>query len=285
MRYAGAQQAATLTCLRTFPRQPCGIVSAQAEHGHTPALSLLTRANRAPHCRLPLPGMAKRMGDTVPTKGLAALGRLDLDSSGLLIFSNDGVLAKKLIGSIDVEKEYEVVVAPQTHVSESEWAASQKAPWKQHAQRRVLAREQGQQYQTARDINPGEHWRTMDLDREHLGDITEGLGVADMDHALAILNAGMLQLDRKLLRPALVERVGVNPPLQGIDLDADAPPTETWRFVLTEGRKRQIRRMCALVGVDVVALRRLRVGTLWLGDLQQSQWQVVQPRDILGGEL
>ena len=243
--------------------KPCGFVSNQAEHGHTPAMSLLTSANRAPHCRLPLPeGVAKRMGAAIPTKGgsnkgLAPLGRLDLDSSGLLIFSNNGVLAKKLIGSNNVEKEYEVVVA------------RRRRKKKQHSQQ-------------GRDHNRREHWRTMDHDREHLREITNGKGVVDMEHALAILNGGMLQLDQKLLRPAVVER-RVGTPLEGMEF-LQEPTAQTWTFVLTEGRKRQIRRMCALVGVDVIALRRLRVGQLWLGDLRQSQWQVVQPQDILGGD-
>ena len=52
--------------------KPCGFVSNQAEHGHTPAMSLLTSANRAPHCRLPLPeGMAKRMGAPIQSVHMA----------------------------------------------------------------------------------------------------------------------------------------------------------------------------------------------------------------------
>jgi 23S rRNA pseudouridine2604 synthase len=240
--------------------KPCGFVSNQAEHGHTPAMSLLTSANRAPHCRLPLPeGVAKRMGAAIPTKGgskgLAPLGRLDLDSSGLLIFSNNGVLAKKLIGSNNVEKEYEVVVA------------RRRRKKKQHSQQ-------------GRDHNRREHWRTMDHDREHLREITNGRGVVDMEHALAILNGGMLQLDQKLLRPAVVER-RVGTPLEGMEF-LQEPTAQTWTFVLTEGRKRQIRRMCDLVGWQATAIKRVRIGNLRLGGLNIGNWATLPEASVKG---
>ncbi len=45
------------------------------------------------------------------------------------------------------------------------------------------------------------------------------------------------------------------------------------RFVLREGRKRQIRRMCELVGLQVVGLSRVRIGRVMLGDLPVGQWR------------
>ena len=48
---------------------------------------------------------------------------------------------------------------------------------------------------------------------------------------------------------------------------------EQLRFVLTEGRKRQIRRMCELVGLHVVGLKRVRMGRVALGALPPGQWR------------
>ncbi|MEX3825329.1 pseudouridine synthase, partial [Paraburkholderia sp. BR14262] len=48
---------------------------------------------------------------------------------------------------------------------------------------------------------------------------------------------------------------------------------EQLRFVLREGKKRQIRRMCELVGLKVVGLKRVRMGRVLLGALPQGQWR------------
>ena len=73
--------------------KPPGFVSAQPEPGQIPAARLLTQAN------------LWRAGAEAPvaiTKhaSLAPLGRLDQDSRGMLLLSEDGVLAKALIGEI-----------------------------------------------------------------------------------------------------------------------------------------------------------------------------------------
>jgi 23S rRNA pseudouridine2604 synthase len=81
--------------------KPVGIVSAQPDPGQIPAARLLTKAN--------LSGA----GATIPDSRapLAPLGRLDMDSRGLLILSEDGVLAKALIGPESaLDKEYLVLV-------------------------------------------------------------------------------------------------------------------------------------------------------------------------------
>jgi 23S rRNA pseudouridine2605 synthase len=55
----------------------------------------------------------------------------------------------------------------------------------------------------------------------------------------------------------------------------------TWlEIVLTEGKNRQVRRMCAAIGHDVLDLVRVRVGALALGDLPPGQWRVLGPADI-----
>jgi 23S rRNA pseudouridine2604 synthase len=115
-----------------------------------------------------------------------------MDSRGLLILSEDGVLAKALIGPAStLEKEYRVFV---------------------------------------------------------MGEITED--------KLAVLRHG-LELDDRQLRPAEVEVI------------AD----QRLRFVLKEGRNRQIRRMCELVDLKVVDLFRVRVGGLTLGDMPEGRWR------------
>jgi 23S rRNA pseudouridine2604 synthase len=48
------------------------------------------------------------------------------------------------------------------------------------------------------------------------------------------------------------------------------------RFVLREGKKRQIRRMCELVGLKVTGLKRVRIGKVLLGDLPQGQWRFLR---------
>jgi 23S rRNA pseudouridine2604 synthase len=170
--------------------KPIGYVSGQAEDGHRPAASLV----------LPSTQMA---GDTQrfqPShlKGLAPAGRLDIDSTGLLVLTQDGRVARQLIGDDSkVEKEYLVRVE----------------------------------------------------------------GVLD-PRGLALLNHG-LELDGKKLRPAQV--AWANP--------------EQLRFVLTEGRKRQIRRMCELVGLKVTGLKRVRIGRVRLGDLPLGQWRFLRENE------
>jgi 23S rRNA pseudouridine2604 synthase len=50
---------------------------------------------------------------------------------------------------------------------------------------------------------------------------------------------------------------------------------QTLRFVLTEGRNRQIRRMCELVELRVMDLLRVRIGPLELGDLSEGRWRLL----------
>ncbi|HLU82997.1 MAG TPA: pseudouridine synthase [Trueperaceae bacterium] len=50
--------------------------------------------------------------------------------------------------------------------------------------------------------------------------------------------------------------------------------------VLTEGRKRQLRRMMGAVGYDVDRLVRTRLGTLELGTLQPGQWRALRAEEL-----
>lgn len=166
--------------------KPVGIVSAQPERDQIPAARLLTRTS--------LIGPPRNM----PTKRtrLAPLGRLDQDSRGLLLLSEDGVLAKAVIGpESKLDKEYLVRVE---------------------------------------------------------GRIDEG--------KLKLLRHGLM-LDGRQLKPAKVSL---------------AEP-QVLRFVLIEGRNRQIRRMCDLVALEVIDLKRIRIGPLNLGDLPEGKWRALAP--------
>lgn len=67
--------------------------------------------------------------------------------------------------------------------------------------------------------------------------------------------------------------------------DNDAPvrhrrafPCRDWfqlRFILREGKKRQIRRMCEQVGLEVLGLKRVRVGKVMLGNLPVGKWRLL----------
>jgi len=84
--------------------KPVGVVSSQPEAGQIPAVRLLTRQALWGESAI-IPGRDSR---------LAPVGRLDKDSRGLLILSEDGVVAKAVIGPAStLEKEYRVRVTGQ----------------------------------------------------------------------------------------------------------------------------------------------------------------------------
>ncbi|GAB1233622.1 pseudouridine synthase [Ferrigenium sp. UT5] len=169
--------------------KPVGYVSGQAEDGHQPAV-VLVRPEK--HWKLdPSP----QRFEPRHLKSLVPAGRLDIDSTGLLVLTQDGRIAKQLIGEdSNIEKEYLVRVS--------------------------------------------------------------GRIAAD---GLEKLNYG-LSLDGKKLKPANV----------------------TWqnddqlKFILREGKKRQIRRMCELVGLKVTGLKRVRIGKVKLEKLPMGQWRYLR---------
>ena len=182
---AQTQLASSLTVVI---HKPPGIVSAHPEPGQTQASDILTRKGWRGE------GAAPTTHDT----SLPPLGRLDMESRGLLILSEDGVLAKAIIGP------------------------------------------------------------DSELDKEYLVEVRGAI----TPQKLGMLRHG-LQLDRRQLRPAKV------------DVVAD----QTLRFILTEGRNRQIRRMCDLVSLNVVDLHRIRIGPLELGDLPEGAWRALTPSE------
>ena len=118
--------------------KPRGYVSGQAEHGHPPAIRLLTPRNRLWEEEETEDRGPRRRDNNDHWRGFAPAGRLDLDSTGLLVFTKNGVLAKKLIGaSSSVEKEYIVDVVPAVKPTRRELAIDPSffLPSRQHQQK------------------------------------------------------------------------------------------------------------------------------------------------------
>ncbi len=231
-KQAQNQQAAQVTILLN---KPLGYVSGQAEDGHEPAVVLVQPQNRWRDDRAPMRFNGAQL------RGLAPAGRLDIDSTGLLVLTQDGRVARQLIGEDAVtEKEYLVRVlytgAVNTQAATSA-AATYGAP--------------------PRPAPPTQLSRIDDDDPVS----TDVQSVFPADK-LRLLRHG-LSLDGQPLKPAKVE--WQNP--------------EQLRFVLTEGKKRQIRRMCELVGLKVVGLKRVRIGRVMLGNLPVGQWRYLAPHE------
>ena len=94
-----------------------------------------------------------------------------------------------------------------------------------------------------------------DVEKEYLVRVEGTLTPEQMK----LLNHGLM-LDDKQLRPAKVSWSN----------------EDQLRFVLREGRKRQIRRMCELVGLRVTGLKRVRIGRIPLSDLPVGQWRFLR---------
>ncbi|EGI76873.1 pseudouridine synthase [Hylemonella gracilis] len=211
------QQATQVTILL---HKPIGYVSGQAEDGHEPAVVLVQAQNRWREDRAPHRFNGGQL------RGLAPAGRLDIDSTGLLVLTQDGRVARQLIGEdSEIEKEYLVrVVYLGT-------PAAASAP--------------------------------TELQPIHANDpVSANVQAVFPPAMLAKLRHG-LSLDGQALKPARV----------------DWENTEQLRFVLKEGKKRQIRRMCELVGLKVVGLKRVRIGRVMLGQLPQGQWRYLAPHE------
>jgi 23S rRNA pseudouridine2604 synthase len=190
--------------------KPMGYVSGQPEDGHESAAVLVQGDRRWRED----PNRSRQFAPE-HSWGLAPAGRLDIDSIGLLILTQDGRVARTLIGEdSDVEKEYLVRV---------QWAPN------------------GPQGEGV----VGENVQAV-LPRERLALLRHGLSLDDQ-------------------------------PLKTAQVDWQNP--EQLRFVLTEGKKRQIRRMCEQVGLHVVGLKRIRIGRVVLGNLPIGQWRYLGPNE------
>lgn len=187
--YAREEQAENVTIILN---KPIGYVSGQAEDDYEPAVVLIQPENQWSEDQSGIKFSRKHL------KNIAPSGRLDIDSTGMLVLTQDGRIARHLIGEDStVEKEYLVRVE---------------------------------------------------------GELSES-GLKKLNHGLS--------LDGVLLKPAKVSWQN----------------EDQLRFVLREGRKRQIRRMCELVGLHVVGLKRIRIGSVTLGQLPMGQWRYLRANE------
>jgi len=145
-------------------------------------------------------GTRKIVFDLIDIKErLNPVGRLDKDSTGLLLLTNDGELHNRLIHpSFDHEKEYEV--------------------------------------ETLKPIN---------------------------DASLEAFRRGIV-IENKKTRPARIDRVAEN----------------SFKIILKEGRKRQIRRMVEKIDNRVVSLHRTRISTLLIGNLKAGKWRYLLEKEV-----
>lgn len=176
--------------------KPVGYVSGQAEDDYVPAVRLIKADT---HSEIDQTGLLLK-GQHFD--GLAPAGRLDIDSQGLLVMTQDGRIAKQLIGeNSDIEKEYLVRV-------------------------------------------------DSEITEQQIEQLSFGLS-----------------LDGKPLKHAKIKQLN----------------NEQLQFILREGKKRQIRRMCDAVGLHVTGLKRVRVGELRLGKLAEGEWRFVKAEEFRHG--
>jgi 23S rRNA pseudouridine2605 synthase len=105
--------------------------------------------------------------------------------------------------------------------------------------------------------------------------------------ALALLREGVTLEDGVRCRPARVRALGVargsaprTPPTPGTSPRWALPGTSWLEITLTEGKNRQVRRMCAIVGHDVLELTRVRIGGLAMDDLAPGGWRRLNEEDL-----
>lgn len=171
--------------------KPLGYVSNLPERGYPPAIDLLRAENH-------FSNKNEKLFHPSTMKKLAVAGRLDIDSKGLLVFTQDGVLAKRLIGeNSTIEKEYLVRV-----------------------------------------------------DREVQKEM-----ISKLSYGLSLDGCKLKKAEVLLLEPMFL------------------------KIILKEGKKRQIRRMCELVGLKVLSLKRVRIGKICLGNLPVGKWRYLRPSE------
>jgi 23S rRNA pseudouridine2604 synthase len=186
--------------------KPLGIVSSQPENNQTPAIQLLTKERQ--HRRSSHEEDRRTHGTVLEPykqKGWAAAGRLDVNSTGLLVLTQSGNIAQQLVSPRQrnntlVEKEYLVRIPP--------------------------------------------------------------VPMDELEERLIVLRAGIQEAGERLEATSVTQLHK-----EGNQL----------RFVLTAGKHHHIRRMCQAVDLPVRALKRVRIGSVVLGDLPLGKWRYLKP--------
>ncbi len=130
---------------------------------------------------------------------LFTVGRLDRDTSGLIIVTNDGQFANKVIHpSANIQKEYVVKT-------------------------------------------------NSEITAEHLKQIADGI-----------------YIEGSLVVPVKVQKVRKG----------------TLKVVVTDGKKREVRLLVTSAGIDVVELKRTRIGGLHLGSLNEGHWRPMKSNEM-----
>lgn len=138
----------------------------------------------------------------IPAK-IYPVGRLDKDSEGLLLITNDGEFSNAIIHpSRHIEKKYRVTVRPK-------------------------------------------------VTEEQLVELSSGMEIDGYKTAPARVNVLKSAEDRSVLE-----------------------------IIISEGRNRQIRKMCELAGLEVARLKRVSIGQLKLGMLQPGKWRELSQQEI-----
>lgn len=139
------------------------------------------------------------IGDVAGLEGVSPMGRLDKDSHGLIILTDDGRITEKLLGP-EANKEKEYVVITKEHIPPSFAARMQKG----------------------------------------------------------------VDIEGYITKPARVKILG----------------DKKFSIILTEGKKHQVRRMCAAWGYTVADLKRIRVMNIKLGQLQPGQFRTIKGQEL-----
>jgi len=144
------------------------------------------------------------------------VGRLDMNSEGLILLTNDGELANKLTHPrYGCEKEYEV---------------------------QINSKPQTLNPKQIQDHKPKTQNKELSIKR--------------------IFEKG-IELEDGTTKPCKVNIID----------------DRTFRIIIKEGKKRQIRRMCQAVGKKVVRLKRIRIKGLTLGSLETGKWRYLTERE------
>lgn len=183
------------------------------------------------------------VADLVPTDrypGLYPIGRLDFDTTGLLLFSTDGELGNGLLH-------------PKHHVAKRYLALVNGCPTKEELSRLECG---------------------IELDDGMTAPAKAALVTgAEKAYALSVLEVPAVVPDRE-------PNGSVPSAQRRAILKKRSQARSVVRVVLREGRKRQVKRMLSAIKHGVLALHRDSFGPIELGDLPRGAWRELSPEEV-----